>query len=595
MPDPRRWYPLWGGLTAAAAGTAAVLVIGLVVVLLAGMLGTPAGSDRRGTGRGTGGEPAERAAGAERPARAERERDLASRPNVVVVVMDDVSMDLVPTMARLGRMADRGASYDDAHVVNTLCCPSRAATFTGQPPHLNGVLTNTSGGPFGAQGGWPAFRDSGGPRRSYNVALQDAGYRTGFVGKYLNEYEPGQPEGPASPVRTPPPAVPGWSDFESFSGGAYDGWGYYRTLSRPDGTLGLEAEPVPSATAPARVKDRSYAGTVIADRAVSLARSYERAGTPYLLHVAPYAAHARNADPVFPGEPVFPPAFRDRGGVRSPQGECGPRACGRLSVRDLPGYGDDPRDNRPVRLLGGAPVVAPGWRPDQVTLSRDQVLQRYRDRARMVQSVDRMLGRLLAVVGPDTYVVVTSDNGFHLGQHGLDGGKGTPYASDTRVPLVVVGPGVEPGRRVQATTNLDLAPTIERLAGLTPARWRAGSSLLPSLLDRRAAGGRYSFVEHRQGPVLPGEPDADAGSGGRLDAIPSYTAVRGERGLLVRVDLERDWLEEQWAWELYPAGTRYERTNTYARMHDLPWVRDLRRRALAWADCSPQECRRLTR
>ena len=59
----------------------------------------------------------------------------------------------------------------------------------------------------------------------------------------------------------------------------------------------------------------------------------------------------------------------------------------------------------------------------------------------MAQSADRMLGRILDAVGDNTYVVLTSDNGFHLGQHGLDAGKGTPYDSDVRVPLLVVGPG----------------------------------------------------------------------------------------------------------------------------------------------------------
>ena len=63
----------------------------------------------------------------------------------------------------------------------------------------------------------------------------------------------------------------------------------------------------------------------------------------------------------------------------------------------------------------------------------------------MVQSIDRMLGRILDAVDDNTFVVLTSDNGFHLGQHGLDAGKGTPYDSDAHVPLLVVGPGVEPG------------------------------------------------------------------------------------------------------------------------------------------------------
>ena len=118
------------------------------------------------------------------------------------------------------------------------------------------------------------------------------------------------------------------------------------------------------------------------------------------------------------------------------------------------------------------------------------------------------------------------------------------------MPLVVVGPDVEPGVRDQFVSSLDLASTFEELAGRPVADFRSGSSLVPSLGDAGAPGGRFAYMEHRQGPVLPWEPDADAGSGGRLDSIPSYVAVRSERGLLVRVDLERDWESHDYAWDL---------------------------------------------
>jgi len=112
-----------------------VCVLLTVLVMLTGVL--PAGSDP--------GEPGRRAVPPPLAA--------GERPIVVVVVMDDVSLDLLPAMGELGALAQQGATYENAQVVNTLCCPSRAATFTGQPPHLNGVLTNTSGGPLRAKGG----------------------------------------------------------------------------------------------------------------------------------------------------------------------------------------------------------------------------------------------------------------------------------------------------------------------------------------------------------------------------------------------------------------------------------------------------------
>ena len=94
----------------------------------------------------------------------------------------------------------------------------------------------------------------------------------------------------------------------------------------------------------------------------------------------------------------------------------------------------------------------------------------------MVQSVDRMVGRIRAAVGRNTYVILTSDNGYHIGQHSLNGGKGAPYDTDTRVPLIVEGPGVKPGPRYQFISNIDLASSLETLAGLEPSGFRVGTA-----------------------------------------------------------------------------------------------------------------------
>jgi arylsulfatase A-like enzyme len=567
------------GFLAGRALLGAVVVTLLVTLLPAGQLATAAATGGPTTRSGVTTEPV--------------------RPSFVVVVMDDASLELVRSMRTLRALQREGATYDNAFVVNSLCCPSRAATFTGQPPHLNGVQTNTSGGPGADLGGWPAFRAHRGPQRSYNTALQRSGYRTAFLGKYLNEYEPGRAPGGA---RTPPPVVPGWDEFESISGEGYNGWGYYRTTTRGGGGSGLRLvhHPRPAESASRAVKDKAYVGTVTQQRATALARRLEKgaaSGTPYLLHVATYASHARIV-PAWRNDPVFPAAFRDRPSSAKPGGNCGPRRCSRLTLRDLAGYGDDPSDNRPYYVKRGKVTRAPAWRRPIGRLSREAALVRYRDRARMVQSVDRTLRALRQVIGPDTYLIVTSDNGFHLGQHGLNGGKGTPYDSDTRVPLVVTGPGVVAGRRSGYVSNIDLAPTIETLAGRTPLRFRAGASFAASLGDPaadRVEGAAFTFFEHTQGPVRPGEPDADPGSGGRLDAIPSYVAVRSDDGLLVRVDLDKAPGRTDHAWELYRYQRPWEDTNVFKRQHDKRYVRQLKRRLLAWVDCGPKQCRRLTR
>ena len=94
---------------------------------------------------------------------------------------------------------------------------------------------------------------------------------------------------------------------------------------------------------------------------------------PYFLEVAPYAPHSRTSPtPAYAGDPLFPPAFRDRPGHGRRYGDCGLVRCDRLGLDRLPGYGDDLADNAPRRADG---TLAPEWRPD-VTLSADRARRR---------------------------------------------------------------------------------------------------------------------------------------------------------------------------------------------------------------------------
>ena len=300
--------------------------------------------------------------------------------------------------------------------------------------------------------------------------------------------------------------------------------------------------------------------------ALDFIRTHRDDEAPYFLEVAPYAPHSRTSPtPAYPGDPLFPPAFGDRPGrTAAGTATAGWSAATARPRPTCPGTATTCADNAP-RTAPTAPIPRPQWRPD-VTLSADRGPARdLRDRARMVQSIDRTVERILDEVGPDTYVVLTSDNGFHLGQHGLGRGKGTPYDSDVHVPLLVTGPGVVPGPRTEVVSNIDLASTFEDLAGLdSPAtgpapRSRRRSRTRP--LDRRG----YTFFEHTWAPSLGFDPDRPY-SGGTLDVIPSYTAVRSKDGLLVRLDLDPDWAATDIAWEFYSyAEAPYERTNRVRR------------------------------
>ena len=91
----------------------------------------------------------------------------------------------------------RGTRYPNAMVPTSNCCPSRASLLTGLYSHSTTVWSNTAG--------WPTFRDAGMEQRTIAVWLQRDGYRTGLVGKYLNEFR-----GSTRP--------PGWSIWHSFVG-----------------------------------------------------------------------------------------------------------------------------------------------------------------------------------------------------------------------------------------------------------------------------------------------------------------------------------------------------------------------------------------
>ncbi|NPC41489.1 sulfatase-like hydrolase/transferase [Nocardioides sp. zg-1230] len=500
-----------------------------------------------------------------RPAAARDER-----PNIVVVMLDDFSMDLVQTMRSVQRMRKAGASYPHSFVTDSLCCVSRSSFFTGQYPHQTGVHTNTSNKGTSRLGGWPAFDTNGNPERAFNVRLQEAGYQTGFVGKFLNEYE-------WSPGRALPPLVPGWSTFNTVFGSAYDGWDFAST-SVVDQRLQLVQHPAPPASASNAAKDKAYAGAVIGDLATDYIAANEATGAPYFLEVALYAPHNRvNPEGHYAGDPLFPPMFRDRTGRRS----CGRVACRKLTVDDLPGFGDPRKDNRPRKANGKR---ARAWNTTR-TLPAAVAVRDLRDRARMAQSADRLVTRILQGVGPETYVVLTSDNGFHLGQNGMGRGKGTPYDTDVRVPLLVSGPGVVPGKRREVTSNIDLAPTFEELAGLAPAPYRSGLSLVPTLADPALVRQSHAFLEHTQQTLTGNDPDA-AYSGTELDRIPSFTAVRSRTALLARFDLDPRPAKVAWGYEYYSyKRDRFEKRNTFASRKKSPEVAALMAKLTAFDGC----------
>ena len=142
-------------------------------------------------GGGGPGQPPATAAGTPAPA--------APRPNIILILTDDMRVDELRHMPTVrARLKARGITLTRSFVVNSLCCPSRAAILTGTYSHTNRVYLNGDKG----VGGFPDFRDGA----TLPVWLRRAGYRTALIGKYLNNYSPGSY------------VPPGWTDWRALVG-----------------------------------------------------------------------------------------------------------------------------------------------------------------------------------------------------------------------------------------------------------------------------------------------------------------------------------------------------------------------------------------
>jgi arylsulfatase A-like enzyme len=445
-----------------------VLALLAAIGLLFVTLGACADTDNAKAGRKGGGGH-----GAKPPA--------AAKPNIVFVLTDDLSWNLIPHMRNVQGMQQAGTTFSNFFVADSLCCTSRATIFTGKFPHNTGVRTN-----FPPDGGYEVFRQRGGEQASFAPALQAAGYRTGFLGKYMNGYQPGDNLGGAAPY-----VPPGWNEWAA----AGNGYPEYDYKLNENGRLVSYGH-----------RPQDYLTDVLAGKGVDFIQRSNADRRPFFLELSTFSPHG-----------PFVPAPRHS------------RLFPKMKAPRPPSFNE--RDNSDK----------PAWLRSRPKLHKHAIQgtdEGFRDRVRMVQSVDEMVGRLrqtLAAQGldRDTYVIFGSDNGFHLGEYRLTGGKMTAYDADIKVPYIVTGPGVPAGRTVDSfVQNTDLAPTFMNLAGATVPATVDGRSVVPFLQGQTPQGWRdVALVEHVKPPPDPRDPDRqDSGPG----APPTYNALRTRTELFVQ-------------------------------------------------------------
>ncbi|MQA05915.1 MAG: sulfatase-like hydrolase/transferase [Streptosporangiales bacterium] len=428
----------------------------------------------------------------------------SDKPNIVFVLTDDLSWNLVKYMSEVRRMRANGTTFTNFYAADSLCCPSRSNILTGRYPHNTGVRVNENY----RGGGHQAFVRNGNPKRTYTVELDKAGYRAAHTGKYINQYN----------LRKDP-VPPGWDEWHIGDGTAYRNIaGSYRMAD------------VQRRGGPRKItKPSIYLNDQIGKQARTSANRARDKGKPFFTQLWSYAPHHQYNGKG--SEPKFPAAERDRPSLGWPGGEFPHGDCG--TARDGSRY-----DCLDLRVRRGSHFEESTYQ---------KLDWHYRDRVQMVQSLNdqmRKMRKQLARNGQlsNTYFVFSSDNGYHLGEHGLMRGKGSAYDHDTRVPLVVTGPGVEKGAvRRELTQTVDLYATFQELAGLKP-KPSDGRSLAPLLHGKKATDWRKGVLfEHRaqeQNPVTVKDPDLDGDKASAkrdkfIPAFHSYDAIRTKSWLYV--------------------------------------------------------------
>ncbi|TLS30955.1 hypothetical protein PpBr36_03855, partial [Pyricularia pennisetigena] len=364
------------------------------------------------------------------------------KPNIIMIMTDDQDLHLdstehMPTLQKL--LVQLGTTFTNHWVTESQCCPSRATVLRGQQAHNTNITAVRYPG-----GNYDKWRASEMDSEYLPKWLNDAGYSTNYIGKFLNGYT----------LRNYNPPPKAWTEIDALLDPyTYD---FNRAVFSKNGE-----HPV------------NYPGwhqtDIVRVKAVERIRQLAKDGSkPFLYWISPTAPH------------TVPPINGPSDNMPQPLA----RHSGLFPDLALPKKGNwNPPDEYAKQKVNWVGRNAP---LNESMLAETEVL--YRTRIRSLQGVDEIIKDVVATLEQEdlldsTYIIYTSDNGFMIGTHRITAMKSLVYKEAGQTPLVVRGPGVPEGVVSRLpSTHTDIAPTLLELAGVDPAEFPKlfdGRSLLP--------------------------------------------------------------------------------------------------------------------
>lgn len=335
----------------------------------------------------------------------------STKKNIVFILTDDQTYESLSRMPYTNGRSD-WIRFDRAFVNDPLCCPSRTTILTGLYSSHTGVENNAG-----------EAVSSFNPSSNSGVWLQSAGYRTGFLGKYLNGY----------PWNTPSKRyVPGWNEWAAVE--SAEGAGYYNYDLNVNGKVVHKGK-----------KPEAYNTDVVTKKATDFIHN---SGPPFFLQVNYKAPHTP-----YQVEPVYQNTFKNATLTKPPN-------FNEADVSDKPSWVRSKSLQNPIDMI-----------------------ENRRKQYQLLQSVDDGVEKIFTALKnnnklSNTVVIFTSDHGYMNGEHRLKG-KQCGYEECIHVPFLIRYPG-QAGRTDHAlVSNTDLAPTFAKVAGINPPNPVDGKNLIP--------------------------------------------------------------------------------------------------------------------